>query len=94
MKQVSSFALCLRLALLASAISAGWGQAVRATLVGRVTDQSTQKPPLRAVVQYYPLFPNHHSSEIANGFLAASSAVIQPDGSFKAVDKLIKVSKN
>ena len=40
MQQVSSFALCLRLALLASAISAGWGQAVRATLVGRVTDQS------------------------------------------------------
>jgi RNA polymerase sigma factor (sigma-70 family) len=54
-------------------------------LSGRVTDQSTQKPPRMAVVEYYPLFPNPHSSKITNGFLAASSAVVHPDGSYRLV---------
>ncbi len=54
-------------------------------LSGRVMDQSTRKPPRTAVVDYYPLFPNAHSSKITNGFLAASSTVIRPDGSFSLV---------
>jgi RNA polymerase sigma factor (sigma-70 family) len=50
---------------------------------GRVTDLATQKPPRTAVVEYYPLFPNPHSSWIKNeANSAASSAVTRPDGSF------------
>jgi RNA polymerase sigma factor (sigma-70 family) len=52
---------------------------------GRVTDQSTQKPPRTALVEYYPLFPNVHSSKIANGILAASTALVRPDGSYSLV---------
>jgi RNA polymerase sigma factor (sigma-70 family) len=52
-------------------------------LRGRVTDQATHKPPPAAVVEYYPLFPNRHSSRITNlPSLAASSAAVQPDGSY------------
>src|SRR5215469_18043829 len=40
MQKISSFVLWLKLALLASGIPVCSGQAVRATLVGRVTDQS------------------------------------------------------
>jgi RNA polymerase sigma factor (sigma-70 family) len=55
-------------------------------LQGRVTDQATQKPPRTAVVEYYPLFPNPHSSWIKNETsTAASSALIQPDGSYSLV---------
>jgi len=54
-------------------------------LSGRVTDQSTRKPPRAAVVDYYPLFPNAHSVKITNGILAASSALIRPDGSYSLV---------
>src|SRR5262249_49343590 len=46
---------------------------------------ATQTPPKTAVLEYYPLFPNPHSSKITNGFLAASSAFIQPDGSYRLV---------
>lgn len=52
---------------------------------GRVTDQATQKPPRAAVVEYYPLFPNAHSAKLTNGMLAASSAAVQPDGSYRLV---------
>jgi hypothetical protein len=37
-------------------------------------------------VEYYPLFPNPHSSTLTNGFdLAASSVFLQPDGSYSLV---------
>jgi protocatechuate 3,4-dioxygenase beta subunit len=52
---------------------------------GRVTDQSTQKPPRTAVVEYYPLFPNVHSAKLRAGMMAASSGVIRPDGSYSLV---------
>jgi RNA polymerase sigma factor (sigma-70 family) len=55
-------------------------------LHGRVMDQSTGKPPMRARVEYYPLFPNPHSSKITNGpEAAASSCLVQPDGSYSLV---------
>jgi hypothetical protein len=54
-------------------------------LSGRVTDLTTQKPPRAAVVEYFPLYPNPHSSRISNGFLAASSTLIGPDGSYSLV---------
>jgi RNA polymerase sigma factor (sigma-70 family) len=54
-------------------------------LSGRVIDQATQKPPRAAHVEYYPLFPNAYSSGITNGVLAASSALVHPDGSFSLV---------
>jgi hypothetical protein len=55
-------------------------------LHGRVTDQATRQPPKAAVVEYYPLFPNAHSSKITNGFfVAASSSAVQPDGSYRLV---------
>ena len=54
------------------------------SLRGRVTEQSTGKPPKRAVVEYYPLFPNAHSSVLTplEHLQAASSATIQADGSY------------
>ena len=54
-------------------------------LSGRVTDLSTHKPPKTAVVEYYPLAPNPHSFPMMHGLLAASSAVIGPDGSYRLV---------
>jgi hypothetical protein len=55
-------------------------------LRGRVTDLLTHKPPQAAAVEYYPLFPNRHSSRITNlPSLAASSAVTGPDGSYTLV---------
>jgi hypothetical protein len=54
-------------------------------LSGRVTDLSTHKPPRTAVVEYCPLARNPHSSKIMHGSLAASSAVIRPDGSYRLV---------
>src|SRR5205823_1040264 len=45
----------------------------------------TGNPPRTAVVEYFPLFPNPHSAKISNSFLAASSAVIQLDGSYRLV---------
>jgi hypothetical protein len=55
-------------------------------LSGRVTDQATGKPPRAAVVAYYPLFPNAHSSRLTHcSDLAASSALVQPDGSYSLV---------
>jgi protocatechuate 3,4-dioxygenase beta subunit len=54
-------------------------------LQGRVTERATQKPPRAAAVDYYPLFPNPHSSRITSGMTAASSALIRPDGSYSLV---------
>src|SRR5205085_983055 len=52
-------------------------------LSGRVTDQSTGKPPKAAVVEYYPLLPNPNLGKLTNcPTQAASSAVVRPDGSF------------
>jgi RNA polymerase sigma factor (sigma-70 family) len=50
---------------------------------GRVTDRATEKPPKAAVVAYYPLFPNANSALLSHGIEAASSAVMQPDGSYR-----------
>jgi RNA polymerase sigma factor (sigma-70 family) len=52
---------------------------------GRVTDRETQRPPGAGVVEYYPLFPNPHSSGITSGTETASSALIRPDGSHSLV---------
>jgi hypothetical protein len=54
-------------------------------LRGRVTNQTTGKPPKRAVVEYYPLFPNPHSAALTNctKLMPASSALVQPDGSYR-----------
>jgi RNA polymerase sigma factor (sigma-70 family) len=55
-------------------------------LVGRVTDQATHKPPQSAVVDYYPLFPNPHTSRIAiPAALPASSIRVRADGSYRLV---------
>jgi hypothetical protein len=55
-------------------------------LHGRIADQATGKPPLRTVVEYYPLFPNPHSSKLTNGpEIAASSCIAQADGSYGLV---------
>jgi protocatechuate 3,4-dioxygenase beta subunit len=52
-------------------------------LRGRVTDQATGKPPRAAVVEYYPVFPNPHAADLTHCHtLAASSAVVRPDGSY------------
>jgi hypothetical protein len=53
-------------------------------LRGRVTNQSTGKPPKRAVVEYYPLYPNAHSSKLTRPvkYQAASSATLQADGTY------------
>jgi hypothetical protein len=54
------------------------------SLRGRVIDQATGKPPKRAVVDYYPLFPNAHCSVLTNlePHQAASSATLGADGCF------------
>jgi hypothetical protein len=54
-------------------------------LQGRVTDGATQRPLRAGVVEYYPLFPNPHSSRITTGTVAPSSALIRPDGSYSLV---------
>jgi hypothetical protein len=55
-------------------------------LRGRVTDQATGKPPRAGVVEYYPLFPNPHGAKLTYcPALAASSSVIQPDGSYSLI---------
>jgi RNA polymerase sigma factor (sigma-70 family) len=52
-------------------------------LTGQVTDQATGKPPRAAVVEYYPLFPNTHSSKLRHcPAMAASSALVRLDGSY------------
>jgi protocatechuate 3,4-dioxygenase beta subunit len=54
---------------------------------GRVTDQATGKRLQSAVVEYYPLFPNPHSSRLTteDPWSAASSCLVQPDGSYRLV---------
>ena len=56
-------------------------------LQGRAIDQSTGKPPKRALVEYYALFPNPHSSALTKlgHLIPASSATMDPDGSFRLV---------
>jgi RNA polymerase sigma factor (sigma-70 family) len=53
-------------------------------LSGRVTDRNTGKPPKRAVVEYYPLFPNAHGAALTNctRLMPASSTPVRPDGSY------------
>jgi RNA polymerase sigma factor (sigma-70 family) len=53
-------------------------------LRGRVTDQESGKPPKRAVVVYYPLFPNAHSTSLqqCSSVMAAASTSVRPDGSY------------
>jgi RNA polymerase sigma factor (sigma-70 family) len=52
---------------------------------GRVIDRATREPPKAALVEYYPLYPNADSALLSNGSAAASSAVTQPDGSYRLV---------
>jgi RNA polymerase sigma factor (sigma-70 family) len=54
-------------------------------LQGRVTDGATGKPPKRAQVEYYPLFPNAHSATLTklDHLVPASSGPLQPDGSYR-----------
>jgi protocatechuate 3,4-dioxygenase beta subunit len=53
-------------------------------LRGRVTDGDSDKPPKRAVIVYYPLFPNAHSTSLqqCSSVIAASSAPVRLDGSY------------
>jgi protocatechuate 3,4-dioxygenase beta subunit len=53
-------------------------------LRGRVTVQTNAKPPKKALLEYYPLFPNPHIAALTerHRLLAASSATLQPDGSY------------
>jgi hypothetical protein len=52
-------------------------------LSGRVLDQDTGRPPKSAMVEYFPLFPNAYASDITClPNLPASSATVQPDGSY------------
>jgi RNA polymerase sigma factor (sigma-70 family) len=52
-------------------------------LSGTVIDRATGKPPRAAVIEYYPLFPNVHSSRLSlcSG-QAASSVPVAPDGTY------------
>jgi RNA polymerase sigma factor (sigma-70 family) len=52
-------------------------------LSGNVIDRATGKPPRAAVVEYYPLFPNVHSSRLSLcSAQAASSVPVSPDGTY------------
>jgi hypothetical protein len=53
-------------------------------LRGRVTDQSTGKPPRRAVVEYYPLPGNAQSASLRgrSRMVPASASSLGPDGSY------------
>jgi RNA polymerase sigma factor (sigma-70 family) len=56
------------------------------SISGRVTNQVTSKPPRAALVEYYPLFPNPHSSRLTYCLaMPASSAVVRSDGSYSLV---------
>jgi hypothetical protein len=56
------------------------------SLRGRVLDQDTKQPSKRAVVHYYPLYPNRYSEALANsGTRPASTAPVQADGSYNLV---------
>jgi hypothetical protein len=52
---------------------------------GRVLDRATGRPPRRATVEYYPLYPNPHTAAltIVNRLTPVSSALVQPDGSYR-----------
>jgi RNA polymerase sigma factor (sigma-70 family) len=55
-------------------------------LSGRITEQTTQKPPRTAVVDYYPLSPNPYTSRLSTLCnMAASSSLVQADGSYSLV---------
>src|SRR5262249_47370282 len=46
-------------------------------------DRTNGQPPRRAVVAYYPLFPNPHSAALTTPvYLAPASAPVRPDGSY------------
>ena len=52
---------------------------------GRVLDEVSGRPPKRATVEYYPLYPNVHASVLTRleHLMPASSAPVQSDGSFR-----------
>jgi len=53
---------------------------------GRITEQTTHKPPRTAVVEYYPLSPNPYASGLSTLCnMAASSSPVQADGSYSLV---------
>jgi RNA polymerase sigma factor (sigma-70 family) len=56
-------------------------------LRGRVTDQTTGKPPKRAVVEYYPLASNGYAGRVTvrDRMVPASGAAVGPDGSYSLV---------
>jgi RNA polymerase sigma factor (sigma-70 family) len=52
-------------------------------LSGRVTNQSTGKPPKTARMEYYPLSSNQHTQRIScSGIIPASTATVRPDGCY------------
>jgi RNA polymerase sigma factor (sigma-70 family) len=52
-------------------------------LSGKVTNDSTGKPPKSAVVEYYPLSSNPHGRRVpCTNFIPSSSAPVRPDGSY------------
>jgi hypothetical protein len=54
-------------------------------LQGRVTVKDTGKPPKRALVEYHALYPNPFSGALTRltHLVAASSAPVDPDGSYR-----------
>jgi RNA polymerase sigma factor (sigma-70 family) len=53
------------------------------TLTGNVIDRATGKPPRAATVEYYPLFPNVHSSRLSLcAAQVASSMLVAPSGTY------------
>jgi hypothetical protein len=55
-------------------------------LRGRLTDSNERVAPKAAVLEYHPLFPNRHSTRLSNWYgQAASTTLMQPDGSFQLV---------
>lgn len=52
-------------------------------LSGHVTNNSTGKPPKKAIVEYYPLPSNQHNRGISCvNMIPASTATVRPDGSY------------
>jgi RNA polymerase sigma factor (sigma-70 family) len=56
------------------------------TLSGKVTNDSTGKPPRSALVEYYPLSSNPHSGRVScTNMIPASTAPVRADGSYSLV---------
>jgi RNA polymerase sigma factor (sigma-70 family) len=55
-------------------------------LSGKLTNQSTGKPPKTARVEYYPLSSNRHTHRIScANLIPASTTTVRPDGSYSLV---------